>query len=266
MLLTAVLFHADTCPAQSDKVVISLRDTTAYPGQIVHLPLKVWNLTDTIEGYQVEYTLDRPDLIAFPDTIVFDTAIACVDPPSCTIMDTTVDTIPLIPLDANGTLTSGWEILSGTNLGNPTFVRVTAIADFTGDNIPPGIPPVTLDTVLIELVVAVDCHPDTISGVIVNIVPNKFDFSNQLGQLILPVSSQGARVTVLAPVAGDLNYSGSVDAVDLSKMIDCILRSDCPICDAVVTDFTCDGVPDAVDLSFLIDHIFFGGPAPSPCP
>ena len=94
--------------AQDPTLYLSIRDTFAYSGQEVHLPVLVTNLRDTIEAFQLEYNADRPDMIYFHDTTVVETIIVCANPPACTATDTTISTVPRTPVDTRGTLTAGW--------------------------------------------------------------------------------------------------------------------------------------------------------------
>lgn len=250
--------------AQDTTIYVSLRDTFAYPGQEVHLPVVVTNLRDTIDGYQIQYVADRPDMMFFRDTMAVETLIICANPPACTAMDTIIDTLARTPIDTVGTLTGGWELAAGRNLGSPTLVRVTAIGDMTGDNKPRGIPPSTQNAALVKLVAAICCPPDLLGSGLVRLIPTplNFDFSSPVGQLITPVSKQGGTIRILDPVAGDLDYSGSVDVLDVIQIIDCAFRNECPACAVIRTDFNCDQFTDVMDVVFLIDHVFQGGSSP----
>jgi len=262
--ILAVALTPQVSRAQDTTIFVSIRDTFAYPGQEIHLPVMITNLRDSIDGYQIQYQADRPNMIFFSDTVAVESLIICANPPACTVMDTIIDTVSQTPVDAQGALISTWEWVSGRNLGMPTLVRVTAIADMTGDNKPHGIPPSTMDATLVSLVALVCCPPDLFGGGLVQLLPTtlSFDFSDPRGQLITPVSKRGATIRILAPVPGDLDYSGSADVMDVIGMIECAFQNKCPACTAIRTDFNCDQVPDVMDVIFLIEYVFQGGPAP----
>lgn len=266
--LVAVSFCSLLAPqlslAQDTTLYISIRDTFAYPGQEVHLPVVVTTLRDTIDAYQIQYVADRPNMILFRDTMVVETLIVCANPPACTAMDTTIDTVPRTPIDTRATLTTGWELVSATNMGLPTVVRVSAISDLTGDNMPRGIPPGTQGATLIRLVVLVDCPPDQFGGGMVQLFPSplSFNFSDPLGQLIEPVSAGKVVIRILDPVTGDLDYSGAADVLDVLKMIQCVFMNGCPTCASLPTDFNCDHQVNVLDVLRLIGYVFQGAPLP----
>ena len=267
VLLVSILAAAlapQSSRAQDTTIFVSIRDTFAYPGQEIHLPVMITNLRDSIDGYQIQYQADRPSMIFFSGTIVVESLIVCANPPTCTVMDTIIDTVSQTPVDVQSTLMSTWEWVEGRNLGTPTLVRVSAIADMTGDNNPHGIPPLTMDATLVRLVFFVYCPPDPFGGGIVQLFPTalNFDFSDPWGQLITPVSKRGATITILAPVPGDLDYSGSADVMDIIQMIGCAFENKCPACTAIKTDFTCDQQPDVMDVIALIEYVFLGGTLP----
>jgi len=66
--------------------------------------------------------------------------------------------------------------------------------------------------------------------------------------------------------SGDLDQSGTIDAVDLAIVIDIVFFGQPDVqdqfCQTTRADFDCNELTDAVDLAFLIDHVFFGGAGP----
>jgi hypothetical protein len=264
IFILAIALAPQSSRAQDTAIFVSIRDTFAYPGQEIHLPVMITNLRDSIDGYQIQYQADRPNMIFFSDTVAIESLIVCANPPSCTVMDTIIDTVSRTPVDVQGTLTSTWEWVSGRNLGMPTFVRVSAIADMTGDNKPHGIPPSTMDATLVSLVAFVYCPPDQFGGGVVQLFPTylNFDFSDPWGNLIVPIAKRDGTIRILDPVPGDLDYTGSADVMDIIQMIGCAFEDKCPACTAIQIDFNCDQQPDVMDVIALIEYVFQGGSLP----
>lgn len=77
-------------------------------------------------------------------------------------------------------------------------------------------------------------------------------------------------MTCSCPNQGDLDLSGSNDAVDLALVIDAVFFGGAVImdstCPAGRADYNVDYLVDAVDLALCIDHTFFGAGGPgAPC-
>lgn len=74
----------------------------------------------------------------------------------------------------------------------------------------------------------------------------------------------------LCPFQGDMNADGSINATDLTLIINVIFFSgpdpQDPTCPTTRADFNGNGIVNAVDLTLAINYIFFGGPPPvNPC-
>lgn len=264
-LVCAIAVAPAAVHAQDTAIYVSIRDTFAYAGQEVHIDVMISNLRDTIDGYQIQYMVDRPNMMFFTDTLVPETIIVCANPPSCTVLDTVIDTVMKTPVDTQASLTAPWEYTAGRNLGEPSVVRMTAIADLTGDNKPKGIPPGTTNAVLVKLIAFVYCPPDPLGGGQVRLLPTlplNNDFSDPYGNLIVPLSSHGGTITILDPVPGDLDYSGAADVLDVIKLLGCAFENKCPTCAAIKTDYNCDLSTDVFDVIFMIEYVFSGGPVP----
>ncbi|MEW5875867.1 MAG: hypothetical protein AB1752_11890 [Candidatus Zixiibacteriota bacterium] len=265
LLFTASILLGLSHPGLAGPITVSPQGASGYPSQQILIPVEVSIESDTVAGYMLEYSMDRPGVVEFLQETIVETLIVCNDPPLCTVADTTIDTVSRVPAEAAGTLSGGWEFIAAVNLGSPTFLRLTAVADLNGGATTPPLSPPQSGELLIYLVGEIPCHVDPFSGQTANLIPIKADFSDNHGQLLAPVTSNGATLIVLDPVPGDFNLSGMVDAVDLAGFIDCIYFGGCPDCDAIPTDFDCDGFATAVDLARLIDHVFFGAAAPAAC-
>ncbi len=264
LIASAVVATPSVAQTPDTALYVWIRDTFAFAGQEIHLPVMISNLRDTIAAYQIQYMVDRPNMMFFTDSLMPDTIIACANPPSCTVLDTVVDTVMKTMVDTKTTQTAPWEYVAGRNLGDPGLIRVTAIADLTGDHKPAGIPPGTTDAVLVRMIAFVFCPPDPLGGGQVQLIPTSSnnDFSDPHGNLILPLSTRRATITILDPVPGDLDYSGASDVLDVIKMCGCAFENQCPNCGAISADFNCDQVTDVFDVIYLIEYVFAGGPPP----
>ena len=251
--------------ATAAPLAVTVSDVAGYPGQRILVPIWISADVDTVAGFQISYNLDRPNVAAFVVDTLPDTLIVCVDPPECTVMDTTIDNVPRVVLDASGSLCEGWDFLAGTNPDGQALLRLTGLADLTGQR--QGVILPFENGILLRVAMDIDCHPDPLAGNKVLWQPNApfTQFSDAVGNLIEPFTMGGATITVLDFVMCDLDYSGFPDAVDLSAFIQCLFFNDCPDCDAVPLDYDCSGQPDAVDLNVMIDYLFFSGPEPV-CP
>ncbi|HUU44511.1 MAG TPA: hypothetical protein VM118_02160 [Acidobacteriota bacterium] len=265
-LVAATLIVVSLCQAataQDTTIFVDLPDRAVYPGDPILIPVTLINLHDSIEAFSLTYVLGRPGLVVFADSLIVDTLIRCLDPPACADVDTTLDTLFASPaFRSGGTLTAEWDGLAGLVL-SPTILRINGISDLNLDNLPPGIPPLTLGETLITIVAWALCDPDTISGFTVAVQqPTLAEFSNELGEMILPVSSSGATITILSPPLGDLDHSGVYDVLDVVWMINCAFRGHCPGCTNDLADLNCDEIVNVIDAVLLVNHVFRGGPVP----
>ena len=92
----------DTSP-NAIELIVSIRDTIALSSQHdVRIPIRMSNYFDTVSGFEMWVTTDRPDLVSFPRT-----------------------------LDTVGCLAAGWEYIGTELIGeNENTLRIVGLADY----------------------------------------------------------------------------------------------------------------------------------------
>jgi len=117
--------RSQTTSPNAIELIVSVRDTIALSGQHnVRIPIRMSNYFDTVAGFEMWVTTDRPDLVTFSRS-----------------------------LDTIGCLASGWEYI-GTELigGNADTLRIVGLADYPfPSEVHPGIPPQYGTTLLLYL-------------------------------------------------------------------------------------------------------------------
>lgn len=283
------------------EIVIDIGDTTAYPGEVVVVPVYLSNYVDTIAGFNFWVQLDRPDIMVFSTVIgvFYDTTWwMCTEWIESDCFDSMivqpggqwdffhVDTLEILigSLDSTGTLTSGWEYLDARSLGGTGHdLNVAGIANLPAPPITPGIAPQE-DGLLVKLVGQVYDIPDSMTDRTVNILVqtqllDHFSFSDPQGNSIgivcdsIPDTSfwlctQWAGDVCLSwqRVSGPPYDSISIDGYDIDCHIDTSIAH---VFDGSVTvllpivygDADCSGSADISDLVYMVDYMFAGGPA-----
>jgi hypothetical protein len=232
-----LLYASVLARAQEPKIYLDVDEVTGKPGELVTVPIFIENLPDTITGFQINVTLDRPDIMVIKDTI-----------------------------DNAGTLTEGWG--GSTSQFGDFDLRITSHGGF-----PPGWTPIPPNTsgILIKLVMELYCDiPDTMQDrlVRIDISPVNAQFSSPGGELIMPVGFAEGYLTadLGCPHQGDIEPDGFITALDLTGIIATLFEGGPsprdPCCPTFRFDFDCDGFVTALDLSVIIDHLFAGGSGP----
>lgn len=192
--------------SQDVEIILEVGDTTAYPGEMVVVPVYLSNYVDTIAGFNFWVQLDRPDIMVF-NTVIgvsYDTTWwVCTEWMESDCFDSMivqpggqwdffhVDTLDILigNLDSTGTLTSGWEWLDARSLsGYGTDLNVAGIADMPPSPVTPGIAPQE-NGLLVKLVGQVYDIPDSMTERTVNILVQTqflghFNFSDPMGNSI----------------------------------------------------------------------------------
>ncbi len=109
----------------SIELIVSVRDTIALSGQHdVRIPIRMSNYFDTVAGFEMWVTTDRPDLITFSRS-----------------------------LDTVGCLAAGWEYIGTEQIGGTgDTLRIVGLADYPyPSEVHPGIPPQYSTTPLLYL-------------------------------------------------------------------------------------------------------------------
>lgn len=161
--LIAMTFSSPSAWAQFPRVVVTVGDTTALPGETnTVISIYLDNYQDSIAGFNLWIQLDRPDLIRFQtdagisiDTTYwicneydpFDT-LSCIDSTLTTPLaayDTFyVDTNSILigNHDTTGTLISGWEYVDSRSLsGFGTDINIAAVSNMPAPPETPAIAP-----------------------------------------------------------------------------------------------------------------------------
>jgi hypothetical protein len=195
------------------------------------------NLPDSISGYQLGLTMDRPDVGVF-ETV----------------------------LDQTGTLTEDWG--GSVSMFSSYDARITS-----GTGSPPNwspIPPITSGT-LVRIAVTLYCDiPDTMQDRFlgIHISPVNTAFSTPRGELIVPLDFTPGSVTadLGCPYQGDIEPDGFITPLDLSGMISALYEGGPnpheTCCPTFRFDFDCDGFVTSLDMGIMIDYLFASGPGP----
>lgn len=185
------------------EIILEVGDTSAYPGEVVVVPVYLSNFVDTIAGFNFWVQLDRPDIMEFNTVIgvLYDTTwwqctewvdADCFDslvvPPDGAWDFFHVDTSDILIgyLDSSGTLTADWEWLDARSLsGYGTDLNVAGIADLPPAPTTPGIAP-QQGGIMVKLVGQIFDIPDSMTDRTVNLLVqtnflSHFNFSNPQG-------------------------------------------------------------------------------------
>ncbi len=236
VMLACMLMSAST-RAQEPKIYLDLDAVTAEPGQQIAVSVFIENLPDSIQAYQMNLSMSRPDIAAF---------------------------MPVI--DQAGTLTEDWN--GGITLINDHYGRITSSAGFPPSWAP--IPPNTSGT-LVKFVVELYCNiPDTVQDRTLDIYisPVNTVFANARGEVVEPLDLTQGSVTagLRCPYQGDIEPDGFITSIDLAAIISALFEGgpnpQDVCCPTYRFDFDCDGFVTALDLSVIIDHLFAGGHGP----
>ncbi|HUU44585.1 MAG TPA: hypothetical protein VM118_02530 [Acidobacteriota bacterium] len=280
------IIHVDTF------LIVDVADTLGSPGHAVPVSVFLQNLSDSISAYQVSITLSRPDLMEFTADTTIDTCYTCIDS-ACTIIDTSLCTLELVPSSVQGTLAENWDLTSATTLGGLN-IQLLGIADIDADEFPLPILPYA-SGVLVKVIGRVNCGvEDTVLDRTIGLNLNSVGtFFSTKGALTIPSSDTtywdydtvlviveegtvfdslviykpvaklvGGSITVPFTVKGDLNHDGVFNVLDVVMMVGTAFRgSDYP-CPPSVGDVNCDGVINVFDVVLLVNHVFRGGPQP----
>ena len=189
--------------AMDVEIILDVGDTSAYPGEVVKVPVYLSNYYDTIAGFNFWVQMDRPDIMEFNTVmgVFYDTTWwVCTEWMGEDCFDSMivqpggqwdfyhVDTVDILigSLDSTGTLTSGWEWLEARSLsGYGTDLNVAGIANLPPPPITPGIAPQE-NGLLVKLVGQVYDIPDSMTDRTVNIMIqtdflSHFNFSDPWG-------------------------------------------------------------------------------------
>lgn len=173
--------------SQDVELVLDVGDTSAYPGEMVVVPVYLSNFADTIAGFNFWVQLDRPDIMEFNTVLaeVVDTSYwQCIywSGPDC--MDSIqvgpsgawdflhIDTNEILigTIDTAGTLVADWEWVDARSLsGTGHDLNVAGIANLPPPPNTPGIPP-QQGGMLVKLVGQVYDIPDSMTERTVNIM------------------------------------------------------------------------------------------------
>jgi len=239
LIILAALTPPRHVSAQDTTIYVTLPDLCVRPCETFRIPVNIITLVHVVAAYQLQYVLDRPDLVYFDPAKLIETV---------------------------GTVTEAWEFSGASTVGGTT-IRVTGLADLPEPpGSPPGVIPQLAPQRLVYLIAHVPCDPDTFSGKTVDLTPTiPHSFVDPGGNTIEPVSITSNTITVVTTALGDLDESGYYNVVDVVRLVNCAFRSDCPGCDPRIADVNCDQVLNVQDVVRLVEHVFRGGAAPA-CP
>ena len=280
------IVHVDTL------LILDVADTLGSPGHNVPVSVFLQNLADSISAYQVSITLSRPDLMEFKADTTIDTCYTCVDS-ACTIIDTSLCTLELVPSSVDGALAENWDLTSATTLGGLN-ITLLGIADIDADEFPLPIPPYA-SGVLLRVFGQVECDiEDSVLDRTISLDVNAVgSFFSTKGAITIPSSDttywdhdtvlitveegtvfdslviykptaklMNGSVTVPFTVKGDLNHDGVMNVLDVVLLVGTAFRGGAYPCPASVGDVNCDGVINVFDVVALVNHVFRGAPPP----
>ena len=273
--------------AQDLDILVSINDTTGYPGEISYLTVKLANYNDSLSGFGFRFSLDRDDLIYFRREF-----------------------------DSAGTIISGWEIIiSRLTNGDSLDYQLIGIAN---SQIPEPIvrpyPPHQNLLPLVRVPVYLNDIPDTavnrrvnvdievdldhvefvnedyrIIGLLTDTLVDTlwFDCESREGDsCLIWVETEGppadsmyidsifngrldttkimvidGSITVLTPVCGDLTGNYDVDIADITRLISFLyLEGAPPVCmRAANVNGSPDDEVDIADITRLIQFLYLDG-------
>jgi hypothetical protein len=271
---------------------IAVSDTGSW------LPVYLTNILQDVGGFEISILLDRPDLFRFANDTVVETTIACLNPPGCTMFDTTIDTFANVPVDTAGASASGWEFVEGRAI-SAFNLKLAGVADQPGGAaVPPilaGGPTALLLRVFMEKI-ASDSLLDTLTDRTANLIINGpvTSFSTPDGLTIGRLDSiaclnpptcdsldtvfytdtsafiyvDGSRTFLPAVqcLSGDANYDEKLTAADIIYLVNYVFKGGPgPTCSPESGDVNCSGTTNSADIIYLVNHVFKGGLPPQSC-
>ncbi len=289
--------------AQPVELIVDIGDVTALPGNIVEIPVYMSNYIDTIAGFNIWVTLDRPDILEFTavasaiiDTsyweclnwsgeLCLDSAIVGPGDPWDFIHIDTSD-ILIDTIDTTGCLSAGWQYITSRSLSGMGWdLNVVGIANLPGPPTVVGPAPQEGGT-LIKLVGQVYNIPDSMTDRTANLIIeantlDHFGFSDPQGNSIgvLCDSIPDTSFFRCDQWYGDIClswtrvYGPPYDSIDvlwfngnchLDTAAVHILPGSVTVLRYDYGDADCSGVADIADLVYTVEYMFAGGP-PMPC-
>ncbi|MBN1211077.1 MAG: hypothetical protein JXA92_00735 [candidate division Zixibacteria bacterium] len=272
--------------AQSPELIVSISDTTGYPGEEVFLPVYIANFNDTIAGFIMVLTLSN-EVASFQPSII-----------------------------TEGTLIAGWEYIDVRLVADaPRDLQITALADAYFPPIhTPGFPPQASQKLLLKLLLKVAGLHDTVTvrTIDIDIIPDisKTNFSTSDFRVVGLVTDttydtlwfdcaswffdscvtwvqipgppadymyvdsnihawldtnavifDDGSLTALIPVCGDLTGEEVIDISDITRLIGFLyLQGEPPVCLlAADVNNSPDGTIDISDITRLIQNLYING-------
>jgi len=272
--------------AQSPELIVSISDTTNYPGEEVAVPVYIANFNDTISGFVMKLTLNN-EVASFQPSII-----------------------------TEETLIAGWEFVDVRPVADaPHDLQITAIAD---TYFPPthtlGFPPQTSQKLFFKLLLEIADIHDTASvrATDINIIPDitETNFSTSDFRLVGLVTDttydtlwfdcaswffdscvtwvqvpgppadymyvdsnihawldttviiyDHGSLAALIPVCGDLTGEEVIDISDITRLIGFLyLGGEPPVCTlAANVNNSPDGTIDISDITRLIQNLYING-------
>lgn len=263
-----------TARAQAQGMLeIEIADVEGVAGELVGIPVYVSTDEDSLAGFEIQITLNRPDIVYFEvDTVVVD-----------------IDTLYVCDFDTSGTLTSGWELIEARCPGGGgTNIRLTGICRYIV-GLSPAIGMHTSGTLLKIFARVRTDLPSFVedSTVVLMISPVQSAYSDPQGGLISPVNHIDGSVTMAAAscdCAAFCNLDGVVGytPVDVAYIVNHVYkqldaRPVLPMCPGHNGDWNCDGLVTPLDVSWYIQFVYKSSnigpcdpcgcdPYPSGCP
>lgn len=284
---------------QDVEIVLDIGDTTAYPGEVVVVPVYLSNYVDTIAGFNFWVQLDRPDIMEFNTVIgvFYDTTWwVCTEWMESDCFDSMivepggqwdfyhVDTTETLigTIDTTGTLVGGWEWVDARSLsGTGHDLNVAGIADLPPLPITPGIAPQE-GGILVKLVGQVYDIPDSMTDRTVNLLVQTqflghFNFSDPMGNSLgitcdtIPDTSFWLCIQwvgdvclswqrVSGPPYDSLEIGWDTTCYSDTSVVQVLNGSVTVLLPIVYGDANCSGTTDISDLVYMVDYMFAGGP------
>lgn len=229
--------------AQDPELYMAIDSVDGYIGELVEIPIYIQTLADSLDGFEISLALSRPDLVYFEvDTVVVgdETSFVC-------------------QFDTVGTLASGWQHVEvRSTVGKGLELRLSGISDI-GSGGTPGIPDYT-SGILMNIYGRIRSDiPDTLTDRIVRLDVHSSTtyYSNQLGELIIPVENTDGSVTVETAMRGDTNCDYNVNPVDVVFLVNYVYKNwDLPCNSLGAADINCDTNVNPVDVVFLVNYVY----------
>jgi hypothetical protein len=278
------------------QIILQLDDATVPVSDAgTWLPIYLTNTLQGVGGFEISLLLDRPDLFRFQNDTVIETTIACLNPPGCTLFDTTIDTFANVPIDTAGGAVHGWEFVEGRAL-SAFSLKLAGLADAPGGIAVSPIPtggPRLLMRVFMERIAGdslLDTLEDRTAGIIIN--GPATSFSTATGQTIGRLDSlvcnnpptctdttrvyytdtsafiyvNGSRTFGPSCTKGDVNNDTRLTAADIIYLVNYVFKGGAaPLCSPTNGDVNCTGTTNSADIIYMVNHVFKGGAAPQSC-